>query len=52
MPKIFENQTACVSSYLENIKDACKIYFNTELGCDVLAGERNPSFTDVRKIRN
>ena len=30
---------------LENIKDACKGYFNMELECDVLAGERRHSFT-------
>lgn len=37
---------------LKNIKDACKTYFNTELECDVLAGERGPSFTDSGQIQN
>lgn len=37
---------------LENIKDACKAHFNTVLECDVLAGERGPSFTDSGQIQN
>ena len=37
---------------LENIKAACKAHFNTELECDVLAGERGPSFTELRQIQN
>lgn len=31
---------------LENIKDACKTYFNTELECDVLAGDCGHSYTN------
>ena len=37
---------------LENIKAACKTHFCTELECDVLAGERGPSHTDVSQIKN
>ena len=37
---------------LENIKSACKGHFNTELECDVLAGERGPSFTESGQIQN
>ena len=37
---------------LENIKAACKVHFNTELECDVLAGERGPSFTESAQIQN
>ena len=37
---------------LENIKAACKAHFNTELECDVLAGERGPSFTESGQIQN
>lgn len=39
-------------STLENIKDACKSHFGTSLDCDVLAGERGPSFTDAAQIKN
>ena len=35
---------------LENIK-VCKKHFNvTDMDCDILAGERGPSFTDVSQI--
>lgn len=37
---------------LDNIKSACKAHFNTELECDVLAGERGPSFTESGQIQN
>ena len=37
---------------LENIKAACKAHFNTELECDVLAGEHGPSFTESGQIQN
>ena len=37
---------------LENIKAACKAHFNTELECDVLAGECGPSFTESGQIQN
>lgn len=37
---------------LENIKAACKTHFCTELECDVLAGERGPSYTDISQIKN
>ena len=37
---------------VENIKAACKAHFNTELECDVLAGERGPSFTESGQIQN
>jgi len=37
---------------LENIKAACKTQFCTELECDVLAGERGPSYTDITQIKN
>ena len=37
---------------LENIK-VCKKHFNvTDMDCDILAGERGPSFTDVSQISN
>lgn len=35
---------------LENIKKACKVHFRTEMECDILAGERGPSFTDENQI--
>ena len=37
---------------LENIKAACKVHFNMELECDVLAGERGPFFTESAQIQN
>ena len=37
---------------LENIKAACKEHFKTGLECDVLAGERGPSYTDASQIQN
>lgn len=38
---------------LENIKKVCKKHFNvTDMDCDILAGERGPSFTDVSQISN
>ena len=37
---------------LPNIKAACKPHFGTNLECDVLAGERGPSFTDASQIQN
>ena len=35
-----------------NIKAACKSHFKTNLECDVLAGERGPSYTDASQIQN
>ena len=37
---------------LDSIKEACKAHFNTDLDCDVLAGERGPSYTDGSQIKN
>lgn len=37
---------------LPNIKAACKAHFGTHLECDVLAGERGPSYTDASQIQN
>ena len=37
---------------LENIKKACQLHFNTDLECDVLAGEPGSSFTDEKQIQN
>lgn len=37
---------------LENMKAACKAHFGTDLDCDLLAGERGPSYTDVNQIEN
>ncbi|KAK3741693.1 hypothetical protein QZH41_005534 [Actinostola sp. cb2023] len=37
---------------LDDIKQACKDHFNTELDCDVLDGERGPSYTDTSQIKN
>jgi hypothetical protein len=37
---------------LETIKDACKVHFDTESECDVLAGERGPSYTSTSQIKN
>ena len=37
---------------LDNIKEACKAHFNTDLDCDVLAGERGPLNTDGSQIKN
>ena len=39
-------------STLENIKSACKAHFSTSLECDVLAGERGPSFSHADQIKN
>ena len=37
---------------MENIKQACKNHFNIELECDILAGERGPSYTDLSQIKS
>ena len=37
---------------LENIKEACRKHFNTNMECDVLAGERGPSYQDASQIQN
>ena len=38
---------------LQNIKEACKKYFQlTDMECDLLAGERGPSFTEISQIKN
>ncbi|XP_015762726.1 PREDICTED: myosin heavy chain kinase B-like [Acropora digitifera] len=37
---------------LPNIKAACKSHFKTNLECDVLTGERGPSYTDASQIQN
>ena len=38
---------------LENIKKVCKKHFNiTDMDCDILAGKRGPSFTDISQISN
>ena len=38
---------------LSNIKTTCKNHFNLqEMECDLLAGERGPSFTDIGMITN
>lgn len=39
---------------MENIKKACSRHFNVSkyMECDVLAGERGPSYTDVKQITN
>lgn len=37
---------------LPNIKAACKAHFETNLECNVLAGERGPSYTDASHIQN
>lgn len=38
---------------LQNIKAACKQHFKVpNLECDVLAGERGPSYTEVSQIKN
>ena len=37
---------------LPNIKAACKSHFKTNLECDVLAGERGPSYTDASQMQN
>jgi hypothetical protein len=39
---------------LENIKEACKDHFDIGEGfqCDILAGERGPSYTSVNQIKN
>lgn len=38
---------------LSNIETACTNHFNLqEMECDLLAGERGPSFTDISKITN
>ena len=37
---------------LQNIKEACKKYFQlTDMECDLLAGERGPSFTEISQIK-
>ena len=37
---------------LENIKEACRRHFKTNMECDVLAGERGPSYQDANQIQN
>ena len=37
---------------LDSINEACKGYFKYDLDCDVLAGERRPSYTDSSQIKN
>ncbi|CAB3994904.1 Hypothetical predicted protein [Paramuricea clavata] len=37
---------------LETTKDACKVHFDTESECDVLAGERGSSYTSTSQIKN
>ena len=39
---------------MENVKKACSRHFNVSkyMECDVLAGERGPSYTDVKQIGN
>lgn len=38
---------------LQNIKEACKKHFQlTDMECDLLAGERGPSFTVTSQIKN
>ena len=38
---------------LQNIKEACKKHFQlTDMECDLLAGERGPSFTETSQIKN
>jgi hypothetical protein len=39
---------------IQNIKEACMRYFNVEDGshCDILAGERGPSWTETSQINN
>ena len=36
----------------KNIKDACKSHFGTNCECDVLAGERGPSYTHESQIKD
>jgi hypothetical protein len=37
---------------LENIKEACRLHFGTDMECDVLAGERGPSYMDAGQIQS
>ena len=38
---------------LQNIKEACKKHFQlADMECDLLAGERGPSFTETSQIKN
>lgn len=38
---------------LQNIKDACKKHFQaTNMDCDILAGERGPSYTEASQIKD
>ena len=39
-------------STFKNIKDACKSHFGTNCECDVLAGERGPSYTHESQIKD
>ena len=39
-------------SSLPSIKQACNAHFNTDLDCDVLAGEPLPLYTDGSQIKN
>ena len=42
-----------VEATLDNIKKACVKHFNmTDMDCDILAGERGPSYTDISQISN
>ena len=56
MPKIFSHLTivplGCEPT-LSNMKKACTNHFKIwEMECDLLAGERGPSFTDISMITN
>jgi hypothetical protein len=37
---------------LDSLKSYCQKHFKTSAACDVLAGERRPSFTDISQIKN
>ena len=39
---------------MDNVKQACKLHFkiSKHMECDLLAGERGPSFTDIQQITN
>ena len=38
---------------LQNIKEACKKHFQlTDMECDLLAGEKGPSYTNTSQIKN
>jgi hypothetical protein len=56
--KVCKEQVASVplgrEPTIQNIKEACKRYFNVDnrSNCDVLAGERGPSWTEITQINN